>query len=95
MIASAAANNADSFSVSWKHLAGARGGWSKFAPSVNPNDALREALQADNAQFGINDITSFRVTTNLGRVVGSRGETSIRAIVDFNGQVVTWFPVQP
>jgi len=33
--------------------------------------------------------------TDLGRVVGSRGETGIRAVVDFAGNVITWFPVRP
>ncbi len=26
---------------------------------------------------------------------GTRGETGIRGVVDFEGHVVTWFPVRP
>jgi hypothetical protein len=90
-----AAGRADDFALGAKHAAGAGGRWAKFAEGVNPNAALREALSAPGARILPNDANSFRVVTDLGRVVGSRGETGIRAVVDFEGRVVTWFPVRP
>ncbi len=32
---------------------------------------------------------------DLGRVVGSKGETGVRALVKSDRSVVTWFPVNP
>jgi hypothetical protein len=90
-----AAGRADDFALGAKHAAGAGGRWAKFAEGVNPNAALREALSAPGARVLPNDANSFRVVTDLGRIVGSRGETGIRAVVDFEGRVVTWFPVRP
>jgi hypothetical protein len=90
-----AAANAESFAAGAKHLAGAGGRWAKFAEGVNPNALLREALSSPNARFLPNDAGSFRVVTDLGRAIGTRGETGIRAVVDFEGHVVTWFPVRP
>jgi len=93
--ASKAAKNAERFTAGAKHLAGAGGRWAKFAEDVNPNAVLREALSSPGARFLPNDASSFRVITDLGRAIGTRGETGIRALVDFNGNVFTWFPVWP
>lgn len=90
-----AAGRADDFVPGAKHAAGAGGRWAKFAEGVNPNAALREALSSPGARFLPNGEGSFRVVTDLGRVVGSRGETGIRAVVDYQGNVITWFPVRP
>jgi RHS repeat-associated protein len=90
-----AAGRADEFALGTKHAAGAGGRWAKFAEGVDPNAALRDALSAPGARILPNDANSFRVVTDLGRTVGSRGETEVRAVVDFEGHVVTWFPVRP
>lgn len=57
---------------------------------------VREALTSPNAKFLPNgtDPNSFRVVTDLGRVVGSNGETAVRVVVDFAGKVWTAFPVK-
>jgi RHS repeat-associated protein len=31
----------------------------------------------------------------LGRAIGTKGEMGVRTVVDFEGHVVTWFPVRP
>jgi hypothetical protein len=62
---------------------------------MNPNALLQEALSSPNAKFLPNDAGSFKVVTDLGRAIGTKGETGVRAIVDFAGDVVTWFPVRP
>jgi exosome complex RNA-binding protein Rrp4 len=41
-----------------------------------------------------NDVDdSFRVVTDLGREVGSKGQTSVRVIVGNNGKIWNAFPV--
>jgi hypothetical protein len=90
-----ATGRAEQFTVGAKHLAGAGGGWAKFAAGTNPNALLAEALSSPGAGFYANDAASFRVVTDLGRVIGTKGETAVRAVVDFGGNVVTWFPVRP
>jgi hypothetical protein len=92
-----AADNAYSFAVSSKHLPGAGGGWSRFASGEDPNAVLREALTSPNARFLPNPDhpDTFRVVTPMGRAVGDRGETGVRAVVTNEGHVVTWFPVRP
>jgi len=90
-----AAGRADEFALGAKHAAGAGGRWAKFAEGVNSNAALRETLTSPGARILPNDTNSFKIVADLGRVVGSRGETGIRAVVDFEGHVVTWFPVLP
>ena len=89
------ASSAPRMPVGAKHLAGAGGRWAKFAEGTNPNALLRETLSSPNASFLPNDAGSFKVVTDLGRVIGAKLETGIRAVVDFAGNVVTWFPVRP
>jgi RHS repeat-associated protein len=90
-----AAARADKFTLGAKHAAGAAGRWAKFAQGVNPNAVLREALNSPKALIQPNNANSFKVITDVGRVIRSKGETAVRVIVDFSGQVVTWFPVRP
>ncbi len=35
------------------------------------------------------------ILTLTGVEIGTKGQTGLRAVVDFNGHVVTWFPVNP
>ncbi|MCC6525740.1 MAG: hypothetical protein IT373_24040 [Polyangiaceae bacterium] len=88
-----AAARADEFTVGAKHIAGSGGRWAQFEEGTNPNALLREALTSPGARFLPNDSTSFRVVTDLKRAICTKGQTGIRAVVDFNGHVVTWFPV--
>jgi RHS repeat-associated protein len=90
-----AAENIGNFRVPLKHLPGSGGSWSKFAEGVNPSGAIAEALQSANARFLANGETTFRVITDLGVAVGSKGQTAVRVIVDFSGRIITAFPVHP
>lgn len=90
-----AAKNADNFVVGNKHLASAGGNYAKFAEGINPNAILREALSSPNARIYPNDGASFKIIADVGRQVGTKGQTAVRAIVDYSGHVVTWFPVKP
>ncbi len=84
------------FTVKSKHLPDAPGRWSKFAPGIDRTATIRQALTSSDATVTGNPQipNSFRVVTNVGQVVGTRGEQSVRVIVDANGRIVTAFPVK-
>lgn len=95
-----AADNVGDFAVPLKHQPGAGGNWSRFAEGVDQQAAIREALTSDAATFRLNYVnnvasdSSLRVVTDLGRVVGSNGETSLRIVVGSDGRIWTAFPVK-
>lgn len=91
-----AADDVAAFRVPAKHLPGAGGRYAKFGDGVDPHGAIAEALRSPNAVFSPNNVDgSFRVMTDLGRAVGSRGETAIRVVVGNDGKIWTAFPVKP
>jgi hypothetical protein len=92
-----AADNAGDWTVSAKHLFGAGGRWAKFAEGTNPTELAQEALRSPDAQFLPNPNGapgSFLVRTDLGRVVGSAGQTAVRVVVSNDGRIITAFPVR-
>jgi hypothetical protein len=55
---------------------------------------VAEALRSPNAAFMENDgANSFCVVVDLGRVIGSKGQTSVRVIVGNDGKIWNAFPV--
>jgi RHS repeat-associated protein len=89
------------FSVKRYHLQGGSMNFSKFRGDQEfAQDAVRAALNSRNAAFkpnyrdGVFDPSRFRVETNLGRIVGTKGETGVRVVVDWKGRVVTAFPIK-
>lgn len=88
-------------SVKPKHYPGTGGGWSKFAQGVDIDATVREALQSPGVIFRPNRdaagnlIPGYRTYTDLGRTVGTRGETGVRVIVTPDGAVKTAFPGRP
>ena len=95
-----AADNVADFSVPLKHQPGAGGNWARFGNGVDQQAAIRDALTSDAAAFRVNYVdgvasdTSFRVVTDVGRVVGSNGERSIRVVVGNDGRIGTASPVK-
>ena len=92
-----AADNADSWTVSAKHLAGAAGRWAKFADGTDPNALVQEALRSPDAMFLPNpggQAGSFIVRTDLGSVIGTNGQTALRVVVSSDGRIITAFPVK-
>jgi hypothetical protein len=90
-----AADNVADFTVPTKHLPGSAGNYAKFADDVDPHAAIQEALRSENAMFLPNQLPgSFRVVTDLGYPVGSRGQTALRIIVGNDGTVWNAFPVK-
>lgn len=83
------------FSVPLKHLHNAAGRWAKFAEGTNPNALIREALSSTSAKFLPNSAEgSYMVVTDLGRVIGTNGQTSLRVIIGQDGKIWTAFPVK-
>ena len=93
----AANDGVEDFQIPLKHLPGAGGSWSKFAPGVDAKAAIRDALVSPNAQFLPNAETpnSLVVVTDLGRVVGSNGQTAVKIVFDKAGNIWTAYPVNP
>jgi hypothetical protein len=90
-----AAERVGEFSVPLKHLPDAAGRWAKFAEGTNPNALIREALSSPYAKFLPNSVeSSYKVVTDLGRVVGTNGETRLRVIIGQDGKIWTAFPVK-
>jgi hypothetical protein len=89
-----ASQNANKFVVSLKHLPNSAGRWAKFAQSVDPQKVISEALSSPNAQMLPNSDNSgsFVVITNLGRIIGSKGETALKVVVDWTGKIWTAYP---
>lgn len=100
--ASEAAFRAADDVASWvpknKHLLGG-GSQSKARFATDSLDEVRgivqEALRSPNAQFLPNPNVpgTFRVVTDLGRSIGAKGQTAVRAIVGHDGKVINAFPV--
>ncbi|MFP1814092.1 RHS repeat-associated core domain-containing protein, partial [Lonsdalea quercina] len=80
-----------------KHMEGST---AKRAAQFNTNDVedvrgiVRESLNSPNAQFYPNNQDgSFRVVTDLGRQIGTKGQTRVRVIVGDDGKIWNAFPV--
>jgi hypothetical protein len=95
-----AADNVGDFSVAAKHQPWAGGNYSKFDWGLDQQAVIREALTSDSASFLPNYIgaalseDSFRVVVDLGRTIGTRGETAIRIVLGTDGRIWTAFPVK-
>jgi len=90
-----AASQANKFVVPLKHLSSSAGRYSKFAASVNPQALVREALQSNAAKFFPNSSGgSHIVITDLGRAIGSKGQTSLKVVFDEIGNIWTAYPIK-
>ncbi len=92
-----AADNVGDWTVSAKHLPGAGGRWNKWAEGVDINGTVANALRSEGASFLPNAgaVTDrFVVRTNMGTVVGTRGETVVKAVVSNDGHIITTYPVK-
>jgi hypothetical protein len=96
-VAFQAARNVGKFSVSNKHLANAGGRYRKFN-TTSQREVRRiiyAALRSRNAQFlPNNQPNSYVVITNLGRKIGTKGETRVKVVVGGNGKIWTAYPIK-
>jgi hypothetical protein len=92
-----AADNVGDFTVSAKHLPGAGGRWNKWAEGVDINGTIANALRSDGAAFLPNAggaADSFIVRTNVGSVIGTKGQTVVKAVISNDGRIITAYPVK-
>jgi RHS repeat-associated protein len=80
-----------------KHLASGGGKYAKFATSsLNEAESwTRQAIMSSEAELFPNDAQSLTIFTNMRKVIGTKGEQIIKAIVDREtGQVITAYPAK-
>ncbi|HRP03163.1 MAG TPA: RHS repeat-associated core domain-containing protein [Candidatus Kapabacteria bacterium] len=92
-----AADNPSSIFIKNKHLSDATGNYAKFATTdvKTAQGWVQKALRSQNARFLPNDQipNTFQVISNIGTTIGTKGQTSIRVIVNYEGKVINAFPV--
>lgn len=77
----------------------------KYLPQLNDPSGgqttakgwIKEALQkakVSNFQINDNDKLSFRFDVNLNKKIGTKGETKIRVVIGYDGNIWTAFPVK-
>lgn len=86
------------FSVSKKHLSNASGRYRKFN-TTNQSTVrkwVKEALRKNpSIKFNENyDKLSFTITANVGKKVGTKGETKIKVVFDYTGKIWTAYPIK-
>ncbi len=81
-----------------KHLTSTGGRWPKFNTSSQSTVKrwMREALNSKDFSFTLNDNDklSFVVTKNLGKKIGTKGQTKIKIVIGENGKIWTTHPVK-
>ena len=95
-IAFKAANKVYKFTVSSKHLANAGGRYAKFATTRQSQvrSWISQALRSPNATFHSNGNNSYYVITNMGKIIGTKGERSIKVVFDTTGKIWTAYPIK-
>jgi hypothetical protein len=94
-VANKAASAVENFFVKSKHLMYASGTWAKFATTSQSiiQGWISEALK-NGSKFVLNSEDSYYVIYNMGRVIGTNGEKSIKVVFTFAGRIITAFPVK-
>jgi hypothetical protein len=91
-----AADDISKIFIKNKHLSSFHGNYAKYATTdkAEVQSLVAEALRSDAAIFKTNGLAgTFKVQTDLGRAIGTRGQTGIRAIVADDGRVINNFPI--
>ena len=93
-----AASSPDDIFIKNKHLAGAPGNQAKFDTDdiSEAQSWVAEGLKSGNSHTMPNPShpnDTFRVVSDLGREVGTKGQTRIRSVVSMDGRVINAFPV--
>ena len=75
----------------------AGGNWAKFATNskTKVNKWIKKGLKSKNAMFYNNKAKdSYYIITDLGRKIGSKGQTKIKIVFDSAGNIWTAMPVR-
>jgi len=74
----------------------------KFSAAVNAFDVVAEALKSKNAAFllnkgpdGVTVIPGWVMVVDLGRVVGTKGQTAVKIVFNAAGEMITSYPYKP
>ena len=91
-----AANKVSKFKVPAKHLSNAGGRYNKFASTSQSQiqSWIVKALKSKNAVFYPNDSGSYYIVTNMGKVIGTKGEKLLKVVFDTSGKIWTAYPVK-
>jgi hypothetical protein len=93
-----AADDVGSIFIKDKHLNVGSGNFAKFATAdkSTAQSWVQQALRSPNAKFlpNPNIPNTFQVVTDLGTQIGTKGQSSIRTIVSFDGRAINAFPVR-
>ena len=83
-----------SYTVKPYHLQGSKGGRSKFLSEVNPNSYIAKALRSRRAKVVKNSSDSWSLVADMGRVIGTKGQTRIKVVFTRTGKIVTSYPIK-
>lgn len=90
-----AADGASGWAPSAKHLAGAGGRWNKFSAGSDPAALAEQALRSPGAVFRPDaQAGRFIVETDMGRTIGTRGESWLKIVVGDDGRIITGYPAK-
>ncbi|AQX56253.1 SAR2788 family putative toxin [Priestia flexa] len=94
-----AIKNVAKLTVKSKHLKSDKRNYQKFNTDsqATAKGWVKEALQkasVSNFEINNNEKLSFRFDVNLGKKVGTKGETKIRVVIGYDGKIWTAFPVK-
>lgn len=85
----------DTYNVKGKHLSSGSGNWSKFntTSQADLRELGREVLRNSPMSSLIsNSADSYAAIYDLGRVIGTAGQTSVRLVFSTTGKIITFFP---
>ncbi|WP_243290704.1 SAR2788 family putative toxin [Bacillus sp. FJAT-47783] len=86
------------FSVSNKHLSNAGGNYRKFNTTSKSqvNKWIKEALNSKNVSVSLNDSKklSFIIIADLGKKIGTKGETKIKIVIGWDSIIWTAYPIK-
>lgn len=87
--------------VKSKHLSSSTSNWAKFNTNsqTTAKGWIKEALQKASVSdfeinYNYNDKLSFKFDVNLNKKIGTKGETKIRIVIGYDGNIWTAFPVK-
>ena len=90
-----AINNVSDFYVSQKHLLGAGGNYSQFL--TDDMDVIRRWITTalrNGTNFITNSSDSYSLIYNLGEIIGTNGEQSIKVVFSVAGKIITAYPIK-
>ncbi len=86
--------NARGYTVKRIHLEGGPTGKSKFLKDINPNKFIAKALRSRKADITKNSEDSWKLVADVGKSIGTKGQSKVRVVFTSKGKIITAFPVK-